>query len=144
MYGVINNYNPKKDYGTIFVRDFQSDIFFYISEWQNRSQPELGQLVEFDIMETELGAVAVSIVVVDPNKPPKQRTICPKCTKSVIPNLYNNKKGAPEYLACPFCQSTLQVFGKKSLKKDIVWILGVVALGVAILIFTIMKIYRFI
>lgn len=142
MYGVINNYNPKKDYGTIYVRDFESDIFFYISEWQNRDQPEIGQLVEFDIMETELGAAAVSIVIVDPNKPQKQRTTCPKCTKSIIPNLYSSKKGVPEYLTCPFCQSTLQVFGSKSVKKDMLWILGIIAVGMAVLVITIMKIYR--
>lgn len=63
--GIIKNYNTKKGYGFIEVKDQKEDVFFHISTWQSPSEPSAGTAVRFDSERNHKGLTTLWVTPED-------------------------------------------------------------------------------
>lgn len=64
--GEVKFYNPLKGFG--FIKGFDRDYFFHVSELPKNYAPKLGDEVEFTPVKTKRGWAAHAITVIKENK----------------------------------------------------------------------------
>jgi cold shock CspA family protein len=63
MKGSIVKYFSRRGFGFITPDDSQDEIFFHVSTYPTEVQPEIGKIVEFEVIETPKGKEAKEIKV---------------------------------------------------------------------------------
>jgi uncharacterized membrane protein YsdA (DUF1294 family)/cold shock CspA family protein len=61
MQGIIINYNEEKGYGFIRTSEYEENVFVHIKEVQNAKELEVGQRVEFEVVNNPKGLAAVNV-----------------------------------------------------------------------------------
>ncbi|MDX9814668.1 MAG: cold shock domain-containing protein [Sulfurimonadaceae bacterium] len=111
--GIVKFYNVAKGYGFLYADDLVDDVYFHINDWKNKSIPEAGDVVGFDVLKQSNGKTkAASILFLEaaPNKKPKDdRVTCPGCDRKIVPRLVI-VRGAPSYSMCPYCGCKIRKF----------------------------------
>jgi len=62
MQGIVINYNSEKGYGFIKSSEHEENVFVHIKEVKNRSELEVGQMVEFEMVSQPKGMAAINVI----------------------------------------------------------------------------------
>ncbi|UXC30533.1 cold shock domain-containing protein [Aliarcobacter butzleri] len=114
--GTVKFYNNEKGYGFIFCEVKKSDIYFYISDWNNPSVPTGNDDVIFDIHTSSNGKQKATNIILSKSANDKKRETfsknddrikCPSCGKKIAPRIVTYA-GKPTHSLCPYCASTVR------------------------------------
>jgi uncharacterized membrane protein YsdA (DUF1294 family)/cold shock CspA family protein len=61
MQGIIINYNDEKGYGFIKTSGYEENLFVHINEVKNAKELEVGQRVEFEVVNNPKGLAAINV-----------------------------------------------------------------------------------
>ncbi|WP_029523562.1 cold shock domain-containing protein [Persephonella sp. KM09-Lau-8] len=116
MKGVIKWFSKERGYGFILGED-NKNYFVHIKDIEGLDIPKEKDIVEFEITETEKGAQAINVKIIEKNteKNTDPLVVCENCNKKMVPRVIS-VDGVLIKSVCPYCGSTYKDFrGEKDL-----------------------------
>ncbi len=147
--GIVKFYNVAKGYGFLYADDLVDDVYFHINDWKNKSIPEAGDKVEFNVVKQgaeKTKAILIFLLEAAPEKKTNDdRIACPHCERKMVPRVVFSY-GRPMYSVCPYCGKMVKdfngfativnsAFNPKPKSKSSIWFRVMVALLLVVYIF---------